>query len=183
MRANLLPQERRHLELFGASLDLEFLKRTLGLAALLAVTFGAVAAIQSLRAEIYRRDAFALETQLAVHDLSRQQVAGLARDVALLQRIDRASELARSSSSRVVLDTVKVGNAIPRGVWLDTLGRSGDNYFLSGGAFGIGAVSEMLHSIAAAQPELAATLVRLDRPITGDTVRFTLRIIRERRRK
>jgi Tfp pilus assembly protein PilN len=183
MRANLLPQERRRLELFGTSLDLEFLRRALGLAALLAVTFGAVAALQSLRAEMYRRDASVLETQLAVHDRLRQRIAALARDVAALQRIDRASEVARSSGNRVALDTVRVGNAIPRGVWLDTLGRSGGDYFLSGGAFGISAVAETLHSIDVAQPQLAATLVRLDRPIVGDAVRFTLRITDERSHK
>ncbi len=176
MRANILPQERRRIDLLGGSLDLEVVKRTLTILSLAAITFVGVAGIQWLRAEAYRRQATRLETELGANDHLRQRIAKLAREVALLQRIDEASDASRYSGNRVGVEIIRIGNAIPPGVWLDTLGRNADGYLLSGGARGLEALGNTLHALATDSLRLPATLVRFDQPPTTDALRFTLRI-------
>jgi Tfp pilus assembly protein PilN len=180
MRTNLLPHERRRIDVSGVSLDLEFVKRTLGLIALAAFAFGTVAGIQWLRAEAYRRQASRLEAELGTNDHLRQRIAKLAREVALLQRIDEASAAAHYSGNHVGLEIIRIGNAIPRGVWLDTLGRNAEGYLLSGGAHGIPALADALQSLAASGQRSRAMLVRLDQPEAADALRFTLSIPAER---
>jgi Tfp pilus assembly protein PilN len=176
MRANLLPQERRQIGVFGASLDFEFAKRAVALTALGSILFTVTAGVQWLRAETYRRAATKIESELELHDRLRQRVATLARQVALLQRIDQASQAAKYSGNQVAVDIVRIGNSIPRGVWLDSLGRGGDGYFLSGGAHGLDALADTLRSLGASSPRFPAALIRLDQPQAVDTLRFTLRI-------
>ena len=176
MRTNLLPPERRQIEVFGATIKLEFLRQTLGLTALAAVLFFAAAGIQRLRLAGYQHDAASIETKLQENARVRRRIATAARELAQLQRLDEASANARDSGNRVAVEIVKIGNAIPRGVWLETLARTGSDYIVSGGAVGLEAVADTLQSLRAGDSRLAATLVRLDQPQASASSHFTLHV-------
>jgi Tfp pilus assembly protein PilN len=147
IRVNLLPREPQSLRLLGISVGVDHLRRILGMVALAATLLLASSGLQIWREERLRTAATEAEAQLDLHADQRRRVSGLAREVALFQRIERESAIARHSGNLAAAMIARVGNAIPSGAWLTTLDRRPDGYFILGGARDLTTVAQTLDAL------------------------------------
>jgi Tfp pilus assembly protein PilN len=176
MRANLLPQERRHVALLGLIISIDAIRTFVGIAAIGTLAFGLSAAVQLWRAEQYRELAARAEVELDLHQPLRKHIAVLAQEVALLGRIERQSIVERRSGRTAALAIIGIGNRVPDGVWLESLMRRPDGYVLAGTARSLEATAELIRALATPAGGLNPRLVQVAQPVNGAALRFGLRI-------
>jgi Tfp pilus assembly protein PilN len=176
MRANLLPQERRHVALLGLIVSTDAIRTFVSIAAIGALAFGITAAIQLGRAQQYRELAARAEIELDLHQPLRKHIAVLAQEVALLGRIERQSIAERHSGRAAALAVIGIGNRVPDGVWLESLVRRPDGYVLAGTARSLDATADLIRALATTPDGLNPRLVQVAQPVNGATLRFGLRL-------
>jgi Tfp pilus assembly protein PilN len=180
IRANLLPQQVRSRKILGFSIAVENLRRAFAMTLLAAALMAAVTAVQTWRERQLWVEAADLEAQLGLHSTLRRQVGTLAREVALLQRIEQEGASARYTGNRAALAIARLGNAIPRGAWLSAIDRRPDGYFISGSGGDYANVAATLRSLDRAAFARRARLAGASRSTNG--VLFTVRVAAERSR-
>lgn len=177
IRANLLPRERSRVVILGLSLEIDRIHYAAAVALIATLAFSATAAIEWWRAQYVREAALRLEVSLARQDHLRRRVASLAREVALLQQIDRESEDAHHSGNDAAAALGRIGNAVPAGVWLDALTPAPDGYLMSGGGRSLDEIAAMLSAFA--RLDAAVALVRIEQPIGSNRLGFAVRVKEE----
>jgi len=180
IRANLLPREAESLTILGVGIAVQDVRRIIALTILAAILLAGVGGVQIWRERQLLAAATDAEAQLDLQSQLRRRVAALARDVALLQRIERESAVARNSGNRAALAIARIGNAIPPRVWLSTLDRHPDGYFISGSGDSYGGIATALRALDHVVSPKRARLGGASRSATG--VLFTIRLATERAR-
>lgn len=177
IRSNLLPPRNEKLRLFGLGVERE-IAVTLAFAATMiacaaAVTFG----LESLAVAQLQRDVDAANATLAAHAPFRARAQALALDVARYQEFARELAIVSASGPERADDVVRVGNAMPPRVWLDSLVSHADHVELTGTSATLDAMGTALAALDAALPASSATLVRLE-PLQSDAraIRFAARL-------
>lgn len=180
IRANLLPREPASLTILGVGIAVQDIRRIIALTILATILLAGVSGVQIWRERQLLAAAADAEAQLDLQTQLRRRVAALARDVALLQRIERESAIARNSGNRAALAIARIGNAIPRGVWLNTLDRRPNGYFISGSGDSYDGVAAALRALDRVGSPNRARLGGASRNATG--VLFTIRLAADRAR-
>jgi Tfp pilus assembly protein PilN len=174
MRANLLPREPKTMATFGIRVDVERFRKTLSGLLVLATIVGGVMSIQLLRQHRLAGDAALVETLLAANDGPRRELASLAAEVAVLQRIERAARLAQHSGNDAAFAFASIGNAIPNSVWLDGIARQPDGYLISGSAPTLSAVGDTFDALSRAERPAHASLINVAQDAPRHALRFTI---------
>lgn len=162
IRANLLPRATRTFAALGFELGGEYLREAmLGIAVMTAVAAVGVG-IETLR--VHRIESTLAEAATAVANRSAERDAStaLALQVSRYQEIAREEETDRQSGTVAALAIARVGNAVPNGVWLDTLTHDATGFSLTGSAGSLDAVGAAITRLGAASPGRRATLVSID---------------------
>jgi len=164
IRANLLPPRQEKLRVFGVRIERE-LAATLAFAAAAVAgaatgTFG----LETLACIRLQHDVEAATAAVSAHASVRAQAQALALDVARYQEFARELAIVSPSGADRADDVVRVGNALPQRVWLDSLVAGGDHIELSGAAASLEAMGTALAALDGALPQSSASLVRLERP-------------------
>jgi len=183
IRANLLPRARETIGAFGVDVAGEHVRQILlGVLVVVTVAFAGTG-IETVR--LHRVEAAVIEAETALADRAeeRGEARTLALHVARYQEIAREAATVRFSGASAALAIARVGNAVPAGVWLDSIARIPSGFELSGGARsvdGIGAAIQALGATSAQRaaldttPARRAALVSIDRGEGG--LRFTARL-------
>jgi Tfp pilus assembly protein PilN len=174
MRVNLLPRDPETIRFVGNRVDLGDLRRLVGLALLGIVSLLASSGIQVWREHRLTDTAVQSEKLLERHAPQRLRVSALAREVALLQRIDQESALARHSGNDAAVALARLGNAIPSGAWLNALDRRPDGYFVTGGARDLTTVARTLDGLASATSSSRAHLAGIG--LADGRLTFSIRV-------
>jgi Tfp pilus assembly protein PilN len=175
MRVNLLPREPETVRIAGGRIDRGDLRRLALLALLFTMALLAVSSAQIWREQRLRALAAQTERQLEIDAPLRNRVALLAREVALLQRIDRESALARHTGNDAADAVARLGNAIPSGAWLNAIDRRPDGYFVSGGAHDLTTIAQTLDRLDRAGPLSRARLAGIG--AADGSLTFNIRVI------
>ncbi len=177
IRANLLPRPKDDVRLFGFAVDAEYVRAALAGAAVVllvaAVGFGIV------RARIARLTALVANADAAIAERAPQRLEakGLALDVARYQAFSRETTAFRRSGSDAAIVVARIGNSVPRAVWLDELERGPDGYTVAGGARSVDAIGETMLALATSLPAARAELVSLDaRSGEAHAIRFSAHV-------
>jgi hypothetical protein len=161
MRVNLLPREPDVIRLAGLSIQLHEVRKFVGVVLVATTLFLGMSGVQIWREQRLAAAASVTETLLDLHEPQRNRIAALARDVSILQRIERESAVARHSGNDAGHTLVRLGNAISSGAWLKALDRRPDGYFISGGARDLATVARTLDDLDRATPPARAYLTSI----------------------
>jgi len=177
IRANLLPPRKEKLRIFGVGIERELAATWAFAAAAVAAVAAGTFGVEALAAARAQRDVDAATAAVAAHAAFRSRAQALALEVARYQEFARELDIVSPSGSERADDVVRVGNALPRRVWLDSLVSSGDHIELSGTSASLEAMGTALAALDGALPGSTATLVRLERLQTGArALRFAARM-------
>jgi hypothetical protein len=177
MRANLLPPRKETLRLFGVGIERE-LAATFALGATVVATAAAgTFGLETLACSRLQHGVDVATAAVAAHAPFRARAQALALDVARYQEFARELALVSPSGPERADDVVRVGNALPQQVWLDSLVFSGDHIELGGTSASLQALGTALESLDGARSGSTATLVRLERtPSNPRALRFAARL-------
>ncbi len=163
IRANLLPPRSERLRFFGVAIERQlavtFAFATTAVAGAAAATFG----LEALACGRLQRDVDVATAEVVAHAPFRVRAQALALDVARYQEFARELAIVSPSGLERADDVVRVGNALPRRVWLDSLVSSGKRIELGGTSASLDAMGTALAALDGALPGSTATLVRLER--------------------
>jgi hypothetical protein len=162
IRTNLLPQNKRTLGALGFEVGGDHLRDAiLGVAAIAAVSSIGVG-VETLR--VHRIDAVLALAATAVANRSAERAMSttLALQVSRYQEIAREAEADRQSGTSAALAVAQIGNAVPGGVWLDSLTHDSAGFVLSGTAESLDAVSTTISRLEETTSGRRATLVSID---------------------
>jgi Tfp pilus assembly protein PilN len=174
IRANLLPRARRTFAALGFEFGSDYLREAmLGIAVVTAVTAAGIG-IETLRE--HRVESTLAEAAAAVANRSTERDAStaLALQVSRYQEIAREADADRQSGTSAALAIARIGNAVPAGVWLDSLSHEATGFSLTGSAESLDAVGAAINRLGAASPEGRARLVSIDN--RDRSVRFNARL-------
>jgi hypothetical protein len=177
IRANLLPHPNERLTVFGTDINAGYLRQALLGAAIAAAIAILGNGIEMLR--LHRYEAAANDTNAALMSRAamRAESKRLALDVARYQEIAREADDVRRSGPSAAVAIARIGNAIPTGVWLDSLTHTATGYELGGESRSVDALGGAILTLNHALPQRTATLVSIDnREATPDAIRFAARI-------
>jgi hypothetical protein len=174
IRANLLPRPRTKIDAFGFQVDGEFAREVV-LSLAVVVTVAAIGfGIETLRLHRISIAAIDSEAALANRVAERNEARALALSVARYQEIAREAVVVRRSGPAAELAIAQVGNAVPEGVWLDSLAQVPSGLEVTGAAYSLDAVSTAMLALGSAFPSRRIALVAIDN--RDGRIRFTARI-------
>lgn len=177
MRANLLPRRNTHVTVFGSDINAGYLQQALLGAAIVAAIAILGNGIEMLRLHRYEAAANDTNGALLSRTALRAESKRLALDVARYQEIAREADDVRRSGPSAAVAIARIGNAVPAGVWLDSLTHGPTGYELSGESRSVDALSGAMLTLNRALPQRPATLVSIDtREAASDAFRFSARI-------
>jgi Tfp pilus assembly protein PilN len=99
---------------------------------------------------------------VATRSAERAEAAELALHVSLYQEIARTVELTRLSGPAAANAIVRIGNAVPAEVWLDSITDEPAGFEVSGGAMSLDSVSRLLFAYGTTSAAHRAALVSID---------------------
>jgi hypothetical protein len=173
IRANLLPRANQKIGAFGIDVDSEYVRRLL-VSVLIVVTVAlAGTGIETLRLHRIEAAVFEAETALADQAEERGEARSLALRVERYQEIAREATAVRFSGATAALAIARIGNAVPTGVWLDSIAHLPSGFELSGGARTIDGIGATIQALSTT-PARRAALVSIDTAEAG--LRFTARL-------
>ncbi len=173
IRANLLPRPKETLRVFGFVLDRGLLRECLLGATVVVAAAASAFGLETLALVRFQREANELTAAVVAHAPVRAESQRLAFEVARYDEFAREMEIARRSGPNVANKLVRIGNAVPARVWLDTLTPTEDHLELTGTSASIDAIGGALVTLGAALPDTAATLVSLERREDDGDLHFT----------
>ena len=163
--------------MFGTEINAGYLRQALLGAAIVAAIAFLGNGIELLR--LHRIEAAATDSDAALMSRAamRAESKRLALEVARYQEIAREADDVRRSGPSAAVAIARIGNAVPAGVWLDSLSRAATGYELSGESRSVDALGGAMLTLNRALPERKATLVSIDsRDAAPDAIRFSARI-------
>ncbi len=177
MRANLLPHPKTTARVLGTHVDLDFVRQ-----ALVGLAFVALVALVGIGIERFRihRLETAIDVARTISDAQasrRAEAKRLALDVARYQEFARRADVVRESGNDAARAIARIGNGVPRGVWLERLAHGDAGYTLTGGARDVDAVGGAILRLGDVPGTGIASLVSIDNR-SHDAVRFDARIDR-----
>ena len=178
IRANLLPRPKESFSLFGLRVDAEYARIVLAGAVLVILVASIGFAIERFRIERLEAEVADATAIVAAHAPERAAAEQLAFQLANYESFARATAAFRRSGAEAAVTVARIGNALPRTVWLDRIDRDPGGFTLAGTARRIDAVGDAIVSLASTPSAKSADIVSLD---AGDesarTVRFSARLL------
>jgi Tfp pilus assembly protein PilN len=174
---NLLPRRPGRIRIFGVAFDREIARAAfLGGLCVCGCAAG-VAAVETATLVDAQRAAHVLALAVAADAPLRTASRRVALDIARYQEFARELALARHTGPDVARAIVRIGNAVPARVWLDTLVPVDGHVELTGTAESVDAVGTALDSLGRDVPQTATALVSLERrDVSGSELRFSARV-------
>jgi hypothetical protein len=161
MRINLIPESESGMTIFGHHLATDQ-ARSASVAifvALLAITPGWI--VMTFVNAHTSNEIARITTQIDKEDDRRQQLLGLADELARFQLIDKAAGVLAMSGQLRALRLAQLGNVLPNRVWYDRIEQDQSGWHIVGRSLGIDDIARAITSIGSTTPGLPAGLENL----------------------
>ncbi len=179
IRTNLLPPRREQLRIFGVAVERELIAGALVAAGAVAGVAAVALGLETLAYAQLQRDVADASATVAAHAAVRAHAQHVALDVARYQEFAREMAIVGRSGSESAEAVVRIGNAVPPGVWLDGLVPGDGHVDMTGTATSLEALATTLTALDRTLPGSLATFVHLERRDSDSPdLRFAARLDR-----
>ncbi len=158
IRANLLPRTRERVRAFGTSVDARDLRTFAAGCAFVALAALSTAGVELLRLHHLASEATSMEATLEEHSPQRAFAQRIAFDLARLETTERRAAEFRLSGPAAADEIARLGNAIPRSVYLDDLTIDRQSIRLRGRSPSLDRIGDAMTSLDRAFPGRRAIL-------------------------
>jgi Tfp pilus assembly protein PilN len=162
IRANLLPRPKESISFFGLRVDSEYAREAIAALGLSVLVAAIGFSIENFRVSHLEVDIADQERAIDARSIERASAKDLALATARYERIDRDARLYRSSGNAAAVQVARIGNRIPKDVWLDTMEHTGSGFTVSGDSQSIGDIGTAIAAFAGAPDIQRADLLSID---------------------